>query len=138
MTIRTATPYLILNGAAEKAIAFYREALGARATTLQRFGDVDGSCPEARRNLVMHAELKLGNTLLMLSDGPGEGALVRGGPVSVALDLDDVAETRRSFEALARGGTVIEPLFQAPWGALFGVVHDAFGISWMFNCATKP
>lgn len=137
MTIRTATPYFILNGAAEKAIAFYGQALGAKTATLQRFGDVDRSCPEARRDRVMHAELKVGDTLLMLSDGPGEGGPQRGGAVSVALNFDDAAETRRSFDALAAGGTVIEPLFQAPWGALFGVVNDAFGVSWMLNCATK-
>jgi len=137
MTIRSATPYLILHGAAETAVAFYGQALVAKTHALQRFGDVVGSCPEAQRNLVMHAELRVGQAQLMLSDGPGEGAIPKGGPVSVALDFDDEAEGRRSFEALAKGGQVIEPLFQAPWGALFGVVQDAFGISWMFNCALK-
>ncbi len=137
MTIRAATPYLFFYGAAEKALAHYGEALGAKTRTLQRFGDVQQSCPEAQRNLVMHAELEVGNTVLMASDGPGEQPPGRGGPVSVALDFDDEAQARRSFEALAAGGTVVAPLFQAPWGALFGVVSDAYGISWMFNCSTR-
>ena len=37
MTIKSATPYLILNGKAEQAIAFYQSALGAKLEALQRF-----------------------------------------------------------------------------------------------------
>ncbi len=138
MTIRTATPYLILNGRAERAIAFYASALGARAEQLQRFGDVDGSCPEARKSLVMHALLRFGDATIMLSDGPGEGPVAAAGSVSVALDLNDPPEARQLFDALGKGGKVVQPLIDAPWGALFGAVTDEFGINWMFNCATKP
>ncbi|HEY8432859.1 MAG TPA: VOC family protein [Sandaracinaceae bacterium] len=137
MTIRSATPYLILNGRAERAIALYERALGAKTETLRRFGDVDGSCPEAKKNLVMHAELRAGGALLLLSDGPGEGPLAGGGSVCIALDIDDEKETRRTFDALAAGGTVIQPLFAAPWGALFGVVEDELGVRWMFNGAAS-
>jgi uncharacterized glyoxalase superfamily protein PhnB len=38
---------------------------------------------------------------------------------------------------LASSGAVIEPLFDAPWGALFGAVRDEFGIHWLFNCTHK-
>lgn len=137
MTIRHATPYLILGGKAREAIELYQQALGATVQTLQRFGDVDQSCPEARRDLVMHAELRIGNTMIMLSDGPGEGGPQGGGAVSVALDFDDPDELRRCFDALGAKGRVIEPVFLAPWGAWFGVVVDAFGVSWMCN-AKKP
>jgi PhnB protein len=137
MAIQSATPYLILNGRAPRAIALYERALGADVTTVQRFGDVDGSCPDAQRNQIMHAEVRLGGATVMLSDGPGDGSPSGGGSVSVALALNDSAETRRYFDGLAASGAVIEPLFDAPWGALFGVVRDEFGIHWMFNCATK-
>lgn len=73
MTIRTATPYLILNGRATQAFALYKAELGAEVTSSQRFGDVQESCPQAQRDLIMHAELRLGDAVLMLSDGPGEG-----------------------------------------------------------------
>ncbi len=138
MPIQTATPYLILHGKAERAIALYEQALGAKTEVLQRFGDVQQSCPAAMKDLVMHALLKIGNATLMLSDGPGEGPLPPTGIVSVALDVDDPEVCRRSFEALAKDGKVVQPLFDAPWGSLFGAVHDAFGVSWMFDCAKKP
>jgi len=134
MTIQSATPYFILNGKASPAIDFYLKALGATIEQRQTFGDMDGSCPEARRDLVMHAALRFGKTLIMLSDGPGEGPIVKDGAVSVALDFDDAAELRRVFDALAVGGKIFQPIMDAPWGALFGIVTDKFEITWMVNC----
>ncbi|WP_044194565.1 VOC family protein [Hyalangium minutum] len=131
MTILTATPYLILNGAAARAIPFYEQALGAKTTAMQRFGDVNQSCPEAQKHLVMHAELRVGEARVMMSDGPGEGALPVGGAVSIALNFSDAAQLRRSFDALAAQGKVIQPVIDAPWGDVFGVVSDQFGVNWM-------
>jgi PhnB protein len=89
--------------------------------------------------MVMHAALRVGNALVMLSDGPEEAQGSPGrGAVSVALDFDDQAELRRTFDALVTTGKSVMPVFDAPWGALFGVVEDEFGISWMLNCTKKP
>ena len=137
MTIQAANPYLILNGKADEAIEFYRSALRATPEALVRFGDVDGSCPVARKNLVMHCALRVGSALVMLSDGPGEGPLPPSGIVSVALDLDDADELRRIFDALSASGTVVEGIIDAPWGALFAALRDRYGVSWMFNCSKK-
>jgi|SRR5690606_17137094 len=133
MTLNAATPYLILGGRAEQAIALYREAFGATVEALQRFGDVDRSCPEAQRHLIMHAALRAGKALFFMSDGPGEGPKASDGAVSVALDWDDTDEARRSFDRLAASGQVVQPLIDTPWGALFGVVRDELGVAWMFN-----
>jgi len=139
MSIQAATPYLMLNGKSQQAIALYQRALGAKVEVLQRFGDVDGSCPDALKDRVMHAALRVGSALLMMSDGPSaEASPPDGGSVSVALDFNDAEAGRQAFDALAASGTVIQPLIDAPWGALFGVVRDEVGIPWMFNCATKP
>lgn len=132
MTISAITPYLIVPGRAREAISVYERAFDAKVQNLQRFGDVDQSCADAVKDHVMHAELKIGNALLMISDGAKEPP-TGCGPVKVAIALDDVAQAERAFEVLAQGGTTLEPLKQAPWGALFGMVNDVFGISWMFN-----
>jgi PhnB protein len=139
MTIQAATPYFILNGKVERALPLYERALGATVETLQRFGDVDESCPEAMRDKVMHAELRIGSAILMMSDGPGEdpaGTTPGAGNVSVAVAFDDEQEMRRAFDHLTEGGRMIHAIFPAPWGALFGVVQDELGIHWMFNCDT--
>jgi PhnB protein len=137
MTVQAATPYLILNGKADEAIEFYRAALRATPEALIRFGDIDGSCPAARKNLVMHCALRIGSTRVMLSDGPGEGALPPSGIVSVALDLDDPDELRSIFDALSASGSVVERIIDAPWGGLFAALRDRYGVSWMFNCSKK-
>lgn len=134
MSIQAATPYLILAGKARQALDLYTRALDAHTEVLQRFGDVDSSCPRARRDNVMHAALRIGRALIMLSDGPEEAETpMQQGAVSVALDFDDESELRRRFDALAATGKPIMPVFDAPWGAVFGVVQDEFGISWMLN-----
>ncbi|HEY0928583.1 MAG TPA: VOC family protein [Gemmatimonas sp.] len=133
MAIQSINPYLILGGRTDDALAFYHDALGAEVIALNRFGDVDGSCPEAMRERVMHAELQLGAARIMLSDGPAD-APTAGGAVSIAVRFDDAAQIRRGFERLSVDGTVIQPLFDSPWGTLFGVVVDRFGVSWMLDC----
>ena len=135
MPIQSATPYLILNGRADRAVALYEQALGAQTQSLVRFGDQDAACPAAQRHFVMHATLRVGEAILMLSDGPAQGAVPDEGAVSVALDFDDPAELRRCFAALASTGKSIVEVHDAPWGAIFGVVHDEFGVSWMLNAA---
>ncbi len=134
MTIRNATPYLILDGQAERAIALYQEALGAETESFQRFGAFDDSCPEAQKHLVMHAALRIGETQLMLSDGPGHVEMPAGSRVQVALDFDDLDQMQASFDALAKDGSVIQAPFAAPWGAMFGALTDVFGVSWMITC----
>lgn len=138
MSIQAATPYFLLNGKTEQAIALYQRALGAQVETMQRFGDVDHSCADAQKNRVMHAALRVGSAMLMMSDGPEDEPQPEGGKISVALDFSDPQAGRRAFDALGASGTVLQPLFEAPWGALFGLVRDELGISWMFNVALKP
>ena len=138
MTIQAATPYLVLGGQAEQAIEFYKGALRANLEATTRFGDMDKSCPEALRNRIMHAVLRVGSALIFLSDGsPEDKAPAPGGGVSIALDISDEAELRRVFDALSAGGQVVAPVMDAPWGAWFAALNDKFQINWMLNCTKK-
>ncbi|QSQ17568.1 VOC family protein [Myxococcus landrumensis] len=136
MAIKSATPYLVFGGKAEEAIAFYSSALGAKVHALQRFGDMVPNCPDALKKRVMHAVLQFDSgATLMLSDGSPEDRPTPGSSTHVALDIDSAAQGRAAFEALSKGGTVTQPLIDAPWGALFGSLQDRYGIRWMFNSA---
>jgi PhnB protein len=137
MTIQAATPYLILGGKADQAIALYERALQAKTEAVMRFGDMDKSCPEALRNNVMHAALRVGKALVMLSDGPGSAPPAPTGAVNIALDFEEPEEMQRCFDALAASGKVFQAIIAAPWG-LFGSLQDELGIHWMFNCTSKP
>jgi len=133
MAIRTAVPYLTLDGKAQEAIQFYERALGAKVESLQRFGDVMPSCPDAMKNQVMHAVVRLGDATIFLSDGSPQNKAIAGNQVQVALDIQGESQGREAFEALSEGGTVHQPMIDAPWGALFGALQDRYGIAWMFN-----
>lgn len=138
MSIKRVNPYLLFNGNAEKAIWLYERALGARTENLSRFGDVQGSkvSPELK-DRVMHALLRIGDGIVMVSDTLPTNAVGTEGNVHVCLDFSDAAEMQKKFEALVAGGKITMPLQDTFWGATFGMLADAFGIHWMFNC-NKP
>ena len=67
---------------------------------------------------------------------PGEG--VMGNALSLTLLMDDEAEQRRIFTALAEGGTVLMPLEQTFWSVSFGSLTDRFGVTWHLNLCREP
>jgi PhnB protein len=138
MAITSLNPYLNYNGTAADAIKLYERALGARVETLSRFDEVPGMpVPPEQASRVMHAALRIGAGTLMISDTPPGMPAARESNTHVALHCDDAAEMEQMFQALAAGGTVMMPMQDTFWGARFGMLTDAFGIRWMFNCELK-
>lgn len=140
MAITKLNPYLIFNGTAEKAIKLYENALGAMTENIMRFGDVDAPgmkvSPE-HEGRVMHAVLRIGEGVVMVSDSMPDRPVPTEGNVHVALHFTDAAEMAKKFDALAAGGKVTMPLQDTFWGATFGELTDAFRVQWMFNCEKK-
>lgn len=133
MPIRSVSPYITLDGAAQQAIEHYQRSLGATTATVARAGDVPGSQAQGDRpDRIVHAELRLDGAQLFISDA---GAASGSGAVQVSLDFTEVAEMTERFAALGEGGTVMVPIQKMFWGATFGMVTDRFGVSWMFTCA---
>ena len=118
------TPYLRVRGA-DRALGFYRKAFGARAK--DRMVDAGGR--------IMHAELQVLNTVVMLSDEfPERGALspesLKGSPVSLFVYTRDVDAV--IARAVAAGATVTMPAQDMFWGDRFGTIRDPFGHEWHF------
>ncbi|HLT35729.1 MAG TPA: VOC family protein [Enhygromyxa sp.] len=135
MSIKQVTPYLSFNGTAEAAIALYTRALGAEVQGLLRYAEMPaeaGTCAPADKQRVMHACLRIGEAQLMLSDVPESQPVPTETNVNVCLELDDIDEMQRKFEALAAGGTVVMNIHDAFWGSKFGMLKDQFGVDWMF------
>ena len=127
-------PYLGFNGNCRDALEFYAKTLGAKLE-LMEFGDTPAAAhvPESARNQIMHGNLSLnGTTILMGSDGGGMPFEKMQG-MQVALVLEDVAEGERIFTALADGGTVTMPFEKTFWAERFGMCVDRFGTPWMVN-----
>jgi uncharacterized glyoxalase superfamily protein PhnB len=120
----TVTPQLVLDNAAQ-AIDWYKKALGAQETS--RAVGPDGK--------IMHAELRIGNSPIMLNDpmmgGKGPKAL-GGSPVSLWLYVEDCdALFNRAVKegAQAAGGPMGQMADQF-WGDRCGTITDPHGYNW--------
>jgi PhnB protein len=127
--------YLVFEGRCEEAIEFYRTALGAEVTMLMRFKDnpetpPPGMVPPGAENKVMHAAIRIGDTLVMATDGRCQGPANFHG-FMLSLSVANEAEADRKFAALSDGGTVQMPLGKTFFSPRFGMVADRFGVPWM-------
>lgn len=119
---RTATPYLIVKGAAD-AIEFYKRAFGA--TEPLRMAD-----PQGR---VGHAEIKIGDSVIMLADehpsmGYRSPRSLGGSSVSILLYLEDVDGV---FERAVKAGAKAQrPVMDQFYGDRSGTLEDPFGHVW--------
>ena len=118
----TLTPYLAVDNAAE-AIEFYKRAFGAKERV--RMPAPDGS--------IGHAELEIGDSLVMLSD-PFPQATTKppkelgGTSASVFMYVEDVDSVVK--QAVGAGATVEMEVADQFWGDRFGTVADPFGHLW--------
>ncbi len=127
-------PYLFFDGRCEEALAFYRRALGAEVTMLMRWKDHPdpdpAMCPPGAEEKVMHAQLRIGDTVVMASDGRCQGRPAFQG-FALNVTAANEAEAGRLFAALGEGGEVQMPLAKTFFSPNFGMVADRFGVSWM-------
>ena len=116
------TPYLIIKGAAD-AIEYYKNVFGA--TEIVRMAQPDGR--------IGHAELKIGNSHIMLADEFPEmehrGPLSLGSsPVSILLYVEDVDKVVE--RAVAAGAKILKPVQDQFYGDRSGFIQDPFGHLW--------
>ena len=116
------TPYLVLSDAAG-AIDFYKRALGAQE--LLRMPAPDGK--------IMHAEIKVGDSPIMLSDefpeyGTRSPKSLGGTPASLYVYVENVDAVFN--QAVAAGAKALMPLQDMFWGDRYAKLEDPFGHQW--------
>ncbi len=119
------SPYLVVAGA-ERAIDYYSRVFGARESYRLCW-------PDGR---VGHAELRIGEALLMLADEhPDFGALapatIGGTPVTLHLYVSDIDATLALGEEA--GGTILRAAKNEFYGDRAGMLLDPFGHKWMLG-----
>jgi PhnB protein len=119
---RTVTPYLAVDDAAG-AIEYYKNAFGAK----------ERGRMEAPGGKVGHAELEIGDSVVMLSDALPQFSTrapkeLGGTSVSVFMYVEDVDAVVK--QAIDAGATVTTEVADQFWGDRFGVVQDPFGHLW--------
>ena len=126
-------PYLLLNGNAAEALAFYAKALGGTIVMQQTYGESPAPSADEMKDKIMHASMQSDKLTMMISDCPPERASTNGNSVSLSLNFTDAASIDKTFAAFSEGATITMELQDTFWGARFGMLTDQFGIHWMFN-----
>ena len=118
------TPYLTLSDTA-RALEFYKRAFGAQEVSRM----------EAPNGKIGHAEIKIGDSIVMLADemaGSGGGARspqsLNGTTTGIYLYVDNADKV--FDQAVSAGAHVEQPLADMFWGDRYGRLKDPFGHSW--------
>ncbi|MGH9493372.1 MAG: VOC family protein [Candidatus Sulfotelmatobacter sp.] len=125
----TLTPFLTVRDA-ERAIEFYKNAFGAESRGVMKGPD----------GKVMHAEVKIGDSVVMLSDEfPDFGSVspqgLGGSPMGLHIYVQDVDA---SFDRAVKAGAQVEmPVMDQFWGDRYGRLKDPFGHKWSIATHTK-
>ncbi len=118
----TVTPGLAVRNA-DQAMDFYKKAFGAKEKG--RMPDPDGK--------IMHAELQIGNSYIMLGEenpqmnNPSPQSL-NGTPVGLYIYVKDADKVLN--QAIKAGATVTMPMMDQFWGDRAGMIADPFGHKW--------
>ena len=130
--------YLSFNGNCRDAMTFYKDCLGGELMLQTVEGSpIEAQCPAGLKHQILHSSLTKNALILMGSDMVGPGGLKKGNNISLSLSCSSEEETNNYFSNLADGGRIVEDLKLQFWGAMFGVLTDKFGITWMLTCHKK-
>jgi PhnB protein len=126
-------PYLSFKDNARQAMEFYQTVFGGKLE-MQTFAEYHASQDPGEDQKIMHAMLTADNGIVfMASDTPNSMEYRTGTNISMSLSGDNEAELTAYYENLSAGGTIDMPLAEAPWGDLFGMLTDKFGVRWLVN-----
>lgn len=125
-------PYLHFQGQCAEAMQFYADLMGGSDLNMMGYKDAPEGPPDWKDSpLIMHAQVTLGDGVIMASDfPPGQDGDPQKG-FSVMQTFDTVARGQQVFDGLADTGEVITrfgPTFFSPG---FGMVKDRFGTHWI-------
>lgn len=142
------SPYIFFDGTCEEAIEFYKQAIGAELLFKMTFGEMPkdeaNNAPEGcgsgfnwPDDKIMHANVRIGDGEIMMSDGNMCADKVKHTGYSLSLSSKDVSEGKRWFDNLSAGGDITMPWSETFWAKGFGMLTDKYGIPWMVN-VEKP
>ena len=122
---RTVTPYLTLNRASE-ALDWYKKAFGAK----QVFRE---NTPDGK---IIHARVRIGDSIIMLSDdfmggsGSEAGAASASKGPKITLHVYSKNVDKLWQQAVDNGAKVVMPIANQYWGERYGQLSDPYGHNW--------
>jgi PhnB protein len=122
--------YITFPGTAREALGFYADVFGGSLSlhTFEEFGRNDGR-PDAIAHGTLDGVVALGGA----DAADGEEAVEVRGLLLSLLGTAAPGVLHEWFEALAAGGTSVDPLQTRPWGATDGQLVDRYGLRWLIG-----
>jgi len=141
------SPILIFTGQANHAIKLYEKAFGAEVKVKMLYSDADPKdlqYKEEEKNFVYHAQIKIGEQILMLGDDsaavPQDGAIATPNKsflIDIVVDFDSDDELKSAYEVLSDGATITTPLCNQTYCSLTCALVDKFGGRWQLMSGYK-
>lgn len=134
-----AVPFIMLDGNAEEAIAFYEKALGASLVFKQTYGEGPDSAevPAEDHGKIAHSVLRVGEVELYVADLFPGFTHQAGNQISICLVTNDAEEARRYYERLLEGGQVNIPLGPVHFSPAYGMVTDKFDVAFQISAVRQ-
>jgi PhnB protein len=125
-------PYLDFDGRCDEALAFYERAVGAVSAGIMRWRESPEAdkTPPGAGDKILHAEFRIGETLLFASDGHCQNRPSFNG-IMLTITVSSEGEADRVFGGLSDGGEILMPMGKTFFSPRFGMTKDRFGVTWI-------
>jgi predicted 3-demethylubiquinone-9 3-methyltransferase (glyoxalase superfamily) len=128
------TTFLMFDGQAEAAIAFYMSLFrNAAVTAIKRYGPGEAG----REGSVVQATFTIGTQSFMCIDSPVRHNFDFTPAISLFVRCDSEAEIEELFARLSKGGHIMMPLDNYPFSAKYAWLSDRFGVSWQLSLPAR-
>lgn len=127
--------YLFFDGTCAEAMRFYERALNGKLETMMTHAESPAAAqsPPGSADRILHARLVIDDRVLLASDSMVGQPYAGMNGFSLSLIYPTVAEARRIFDTLAKGGQVRMPMQKTFWIEAIGMLTDRFGTPWMVS-----
>ncbi len=128
------TPVINLQGNCEEAIHLYEKAFETKADFILHYSDAkkedwDRPLTEKQRDMVYHAEMKIGSQRLMFSDII-EFELIKGTSFFLTITFETKEQVQRAYAMLSEGGIALVPMKSTTYSSCTVSFIDRFGFRW--------
>jgi len=122
--------FVNFDGNCREAVKFYAGVFRLPEPVFMTYGETPGETAEKDKDLIMYADLKIGDCNVMFMDFPSGMECVKGNQIQLTVSDRDKKEVERLFRAFKDGGRVETDLQETFWSGLYGMVTDRFGVQW--------
>jgi PhnB protein len=122
--------YVNFPGNCKEALQFYEKHLGGKILMAMTYDSMPEpkTIPPGMEKNVLHAQIMIGDTIVMASDGPKVEPMRSA---YLAISVDSTPEAERIYKVLSDGGQVFMPMAETFFAFRFGQLRDKFGVNWM-------